>query len=35
MADKNNLQRFVDAQVTTYEHALAELQGGNAHLGTG
>ncbi|MEK1942001.1 MAG: DUF1810 domain-containing protein [Pseudomonas sp.] len=28
MADKYNLQRFVDAQATTYEQALAELQAG-------
>jgi uncharacterized protein (DUF1810 family) len=28
MADPYNLQRFVDAQAPTYEHALAELQAG-------
>ncbi|GLK88002.1 DUF1810 domain-containing protein [Pseudomonas turukhanskensis] len=28
MADPYNLQRFVDAQASTYEHALAELEAG-------
>lgn len=28
MADIHNLQRFVDAQATTYEQALAELRAG-------